>query len=350
MTRYIIRRSLQSLFLLWMTTLIAFSIYQLAPGGPLQFLDDDPRRSAADIARLQRLYGLDRPLLVQYLAWLVGEDWWSAWPPAARWQSGRCLANAEACGRGIVRLDFGRSFYFKGTPVLRLIAERIPATFLLSFSSLLLSVVIGIPLGIIAALSRGRWPDHFIRVTTVLLNTVPEWWIGLLLLIVLGGYLNLVPLGGMETIGDGSLLDRLHHLVLPAFVSAIGGWISFSRIMRFEMLEVLNQDYVCTARAKGLPERVVIVRHVLRNALMPFVTGLGGIFLLILSGSVLFEIVFAWPGMGRLAITAVNSRDYPVMMALFVITSFLGIVGVLMVDILYHFVDPRVRYEREVGV
>lgn len=349
MTRYIIRRSLQSLFLLWMTTLIAFSIYQLAPGGPLQFLDDDPRRSAADIARLQRLYGLDRPLLVQYLAWLVGEDWWSAWPAAARWQSGRCQANAEACGRGIARLDFGRSFYFKGTPVLSLIAERIPATFLLSFSSLLLSILIGIPLGIIAALSRGRWPDHFICVTTVLLNTVPEWWIGLLLLIVLGGYLNLVPLGGMTTIGDGSLLDRLHHLVLPAFVSAIGGWISFSRIMRFEMLEVLNQDYVRTARAKGLPERLVITRHVLRNALMPFVTGLGGIFLLILSGSVLFEIVFAWPGMGRLAITAVNSRDYPVMMALFVITSFLGIVGVLMVDILYHFVDPRVRYEREVG-
>jgi peptide/nickel transport system permease protein len=149
----------------------------------------------------------------------------------------------------------------------------------------------------------------------------------------------------METIGDGSLPDRLHHLALPAVVSAISGWISISRIMRFEMLEVLNQDYVRTARAKGLPEHLVIWRHVLRNAILPFVTGLSGIFLLFLSGSILFELVFSWPGMGRLAVIAINSRDYPVMMGLFVISSFLGIMGVLMVDILYSLVDPRVKYE-----
>ncbi len=156
--------------------------------------------------------------------------------------------------------------------------------------------------------------------TTVLINTVPDWWIGLILLIVLGGYLGLVPLGGMYTIGDGSLRDRLHHLILPATVSAIGGWIAFSRILRFEMLDVLNQDYVRTAKAKGLSRKSVVVGHVLRNAMMPFVTGLSGIFLLVLSGSVLFEIVFSWPGMGRLTITAINARDYPVMMALFVIS------------------------------
>jgi peptide/nickel transport system permease protein len=178
-----------------------------------------------------------------------------------------------------------------------------------------------------------------------LVNAVPHWWLGLLLLILLGGYLNLVPLSGMQTIGDGSLLDRLHHLILPAIVGAIGGWIGFSRILRFEMLEVLNQDYVRTARAKGLAERTVLFRHVLRNALMPFVTGLSGIFLLILSGSVLFELVFSWPGMGRLFIQSVNSRDYSVMMALFVIGSFLGILGLLMVDVLYSFVDPRVKYD-----
>jgi peptide/nickel transport system permease protein len=182
-------------------------------------------------------------------------------------------------------------------------------------------------------------------VTTVLVNTVPEWWIGLLLLIFLGGYLGLVPLGGIQTIGDGSLSDRLHHLILPALVGAIGGWITISRILRFEILDVLNQDYVRTARAKGLSEQAVIVRHVLRNALLPFVTGLSGIFLLFLSGSILFELVFSWPGMGRLAVTAINSRDYPVMMGLFVISSFLGILGVLMVDVLYSFVDPRVKYE-----
>jgi peptide/nickel transport system permease protein len=249
------------------------------------------------------------------------------------------------CGKGILRLDFGRSFYFAGESVISLIAERIPATFTLGFTSLLISVVVGIPAGIYAALHRGKLPDHLIRVTTVLVNTVPEWWIGLLLLIILGGYLGLVPLGGMESIGDGSLGDRLHHLLLPAVVSAIGGWISTSRIIRFEVLEVLNQDYVRTARAKGLSNTMVILRHVVRNALLPFVTGLSGILLLFLSGSILFELVFSWPGMGRLAVTAISSRDYPVMMGLFVITSFLGIIGVLMVDILYSFVDPRVKYE-----
>jgi peptide/nickel transport system permease protein len=342
MTRYIIRRGIQSIFLVWLATLIGFSIYQAAPGGPLQFLEDDPKATSVDSRRLARLYGIDRPILVQYVAWLAGEDWL---PDNPTWRSGQCLGDAEKCGRGILRLDFGRSFHFKGESVIHLIVERMPATFLLAASSLVISVVVGIPAGIYAALNRGRLPDHIIRVATVLVNTVPEWWIGLLLLIFLGGYLGLVPLSGMQTIGDGSLPDRLHHLLLPAIVGAIGGWISTSRIIRFEILEVLNQDYVRTARAKGLSDRAVIVRHVLRNALLPFVTGLSGIFLLFLSGSILFELVFSWPGMGRLAVTAINTRDYPLMMGLFVISSFLGVVGVLMVDILYSLVDPRVKYE-----
>lgn len=346
MTRYIIRRSLQSLVLMWISTLIVFTIYQAAPGSPLQFLDDDPRRTQADVVRLERSYGIDRMMIVQYIAWAFGEDWL---PQTDFWRSGRCMADADDCSRGVVRMDFGRSFSFKGRSVISVIVERIPATFILGFTSLLVSVVIGFPLGIISALNRGRWPDNAIRVSTVLLNTVPEWWIGLLLLIILGGYLGLVPLGGMCRIGDCTWQSRLHHLALPAIVSAIGGWISFSRILRFEMLEVLNMDYVRTARAKGLSRRVVMWRHVLRNAIMPFVTGLSGIFLLILSGSVLFETVFSWPGMGRLFITSINARDYPVMMGLFVISSFLGILGVLMVDILYSVVDPRVRYDRSVS-
>ena len=262
MTRYIVRRTIQSFILLWISTLIAFSIYQLAPGGPLQFLDQDPNRNVADIERLERAYGIDRSIPVQYITWAFGEDWL---PRTDQWRSGRCLLNENDCARGIVRMDFGRSFSFRGEKVLDLIVARIPATFTLAFSGLLLSILIGFPLGIIAALNRGRWPDNLIRVTTVLINTVPEWWIGLLLLIVLGGYLGLVPLGGMYTIGDGSLLDRLHHLLLPALVSSIGGWIGFSRILRFEMLEVLNQDYVRTAKAKGLSRQAVIMGHVLRN-------------------------------------------------------------------------------------
>jgi peptide/nickel transport system permease protein len=345
LTRYIIRRSLQSFALMWITSLIAFSIYQLAPGGPLQFMDDDPGRTRDDIARMERLYGVDRSIPIQYLSWAVGEDWL---PANEFWRSGRCMNNEASCSRGIIRLDFGRSFAYRGQPVIDLIAERVPATFTLAFSGLVLSVIIGFPLGIIAALNRGRWPDNTIRFTTVVINTVPEWWIGLVLLIFLGGILGLVPLGGMYRVGDGSLMDRLHHLILPAIVSATGGWIGFSRILRFEILDVLNQDYVRTAKAKGLSHMAVIIRHVLRNAIMPFVTGLSGIFLLILSGSVLFEIVFSWPGMGRLAIFAINSRDYPVMMAIFMISSFLGIMGILMVDILYGIVDPRVRYDRTV--
>ena len=342
MTRYIVNRPIQNFFLIWLGTIIAFSIYQAAPGGPLQFLDDDPTSTSADANRLTRSYGLDRSIAVQYITWLTGEDWV---PYNDTWRSGRCMADAGKCGQGIVRLDFGRSFFFKGESVIDVIVERIPATFTLAFAGLILSVLGGVPLGVYAALRRGKLPDHVIRISTVLLNTVPHWWLGLLLLIVLGGYLGLVPLSGIQTIGDGSLLDRLHHLILPALVSAIGGWIGFSRILRFEMLEVLNQDYVRTARAKGLKERVVVWRHVLRNAIMPFVTGLGSIFLLVLSGSVLFETVFSWPGMGRLFITAVNARDFPLMMALFVIGSSLGIMGVLMVDILYSFVDPRVKYD-----
>jgi peptide/nickel transport system permease protein len=346
MTRYIIRRTIQSIALVWVSTLIAFSIYQLAPGGPLQFLNEDPRQDASDMERLERSYGIDRSIPVQYVAWAFGEDWL---PATDTWRSGRCLLDETRCSLGIVRGDFGRSFSFPGQRVLPLIVDRIPATFTLAFASLLLSVVIGFPLGIISALYRGRAPDNVIRVSTVLLNTVPEWWIGLLLLIILGGYLGWVPLGGMYDINDGSLLDRLEHLALPALVSSIGGWIGFSRILRFEMLEVLNQDYVRTARAKGLSRQIVVWRHVLRNAMMPFVTGLSGIFLLILSGSLLFEIVFSWPGMGRLTIAAINSRDYPLMMALFVISSFLGILGTLMVDILYSVVDPRVRYDSKVA-
>ena len=342
MTRYIIRRGIQSFFLAWLSTIIAFSVYQMAPGGPVQFLDEDPLSSGEDASRLERLYGIDRSIPIQYLTWLAGEDWL---PQTDTWRSGRCILDSTRCGKGIIRLDFGRSFFFKGESAVAVIFERVPATFILAFTSLILSVVGGVPLGILAALHRGKLPDHIIRVSTVVGNTVPHWWLGLLALILLGSVFRIVPLGGMQTIGDGSLIDRLHHLILPATIGAIGGWISFSRILRFEVLDVLSLDYVRTARAKGLTKRMVLYRHVLRNAIMPFITGLSGIFLLAFSGSILFEIVFSWPGMGRLAVTSINARDYPVMMAFIVIGAFLGILGKLMVDILYSFVDPRVTYD-----
>lgn len=352
MTRYILRRSLQSLFLLWLSTLLSFAIYQAAPGGPLLFLERSLSNGAAGggksavtteatMHQLTRLHGLDRSLPVQYVAWLAGEDWL---PATVDWRSGRCLFDNEDCSRGLLRLDFGRSFFFKGERVADVIVERIPATALLGFSSFLVVLLIGLPLGILSALWRGTWFDTGMRIFTVLASTMPDWWLGLLLLIILGGYLDLVPLGGMGEIGDNSWQDRLHHLLLPAIVAATGGWIGVSRIVRFSILDVLGQDFVRTARAKGLTGRTLMMRHVLRNALLPFVTGLSGVFLLIIDGTVLFELVFAWPGMGRLAIIALQNRDYPVMMALLTIGSFLGILGVLLVDILYGIVDPRIKY------
>jgi len=345
MTRYIIRRAIQSIILVWISTLIAFSVYQLAPGGPLQFMSNNPKQTAEDINRLKRSYGIDRVIPVQYIAWAFGEDWL---PTTDFWRSGRCLDNPEYCSRGVVRLDFGQSFSYPGQDVVYLILDRVPATLELAFASLILSVVIGVPLGIISALNRGRLPDNVIRVSTVLLNTVPDWWLGLLALIILGGYLHWVPLGGMYDIGNDTLISRLQHLALPALIAAIGGVIGYSRVLRFEMLDVLNQDYIRTAKAKGLSRQMVIIRHVLRNAMMPFVTGLSDIFLIVLSGAVIYENVFSWPGMGRLAVSAINARDYPLMMATFVIGSFLGIMGILMVDILYSVVDPRVRYDMKV--
>ncbi len=238
MTRYIINRALQNFFLLFLGSMIAFTIYQLAPGGPIQFLDNDPTATTADFNRLTRLYGIDRPYYSQYLAWLAGEDWM---PDSEKWKSGRCMLAPEKCSKGIIRLDFGRSFFFKGESVIDVIIERIPATLTLALATMLIGIVGGFPLGILAALKRGKMPDHIIRISTVLLSTVPDWWLGLLLLISLGGYIGIVPLSGMQTIGDGSILDRLHHLILPATVGAIGGWIGYSRILRFEMMEVLNQ-------------------------------------------------------------------------------------------------------------
>ncbi len=315
MGRYVIRRSIQSIFILWMVSIISFALMYMAPGGPVQFFED-PKARVEDIARIKSLYGLDQPLPVQYLRWL--------------W--------------GVVRLDFGKS-YVSHRPVIKMIVERIPATVELAAAGMILGLVGGIPLGIYTAFRRGTWFDSVVRVLTVIGNAVPHWWLGLILIIVFSSTIRLFPSGGRYTIGQGDILDRLRHLVLPAIISALGGWITYSRFMRYEVLEVVRQDYVRTARAKGLPSRIVMSRHILRNALLPIVTMMGGILTIVVSGAVLFENVFSWPGMGRLSIQAFYKRDYPLLMALIMISSFLVIVGNLLADIAYGFVDPRVKYE-----
>jgi len=312
MTRYVVRRIIQSVFLLIGIATFNFVILHLAPGGP-ELVSEDPRLPKDFAAQQRRDLGLDQPLPIQYVKWL---------------------------GRA-ARLDFGRSFSDR-RPVSDKIIERIPNTLLLSGTSFVIGLL-GIPLGVYAALRRGRPTDHGIRFFAAIGNATPHWWLALIILLISARTVHWFPLGGTETIGDGSLLDRLHHLLLPALLGGLGGWISYSRLVRSQFLEVMNEDYVRTARAKGLAERRVINGHALRNAMLPVVTSFGGVLTLALSGALLFEYTFSWPGMGRLAFEAASERDYPVLMALTVVGAALVIVGNLLVDVLYTFVDPRVK-------
>ncbi|MCC6179723.1 MAG: ABC transporter permease [Chloroflexi bacterium] len=314
LTRYVVRRLIHTVFLMLLITVLNFAIMRLAPGGPVQFADD-PRISAEYRQRMLEAYGLTEPLPVQYLKWLGN----------------------------VLRLDFGYSFVDR-RPVLEKIVERIPASFQLSIGAFLLGLL-GIPLGVFAALYRGRWPDQLVRVFTVFGNAVPHWWLGLMLLVLSASYLRMFPLGGMYTVGDGSLPDRLWHLALPWLVGALGGWIGYSRFVRSEMLEVLGQDYVRTGYAKGLGARTILYSHALRNAMIPLMTMLGPTLVGLLSSGVLFEVTFSWPGLGRMAVDAAFQRDFPVLMGLATIFSFLGITSNLLSDVAYGWVDPRVRYE-----
>jgi peptide/nickel transport system permease protein len=314
LARYLTRRLIQSVFLMLLITVLNFVIMRLAPGGPAQFADD-PRISPEFRAAMLESYGLNDPLIVQYGKWLAS----------------------------VSRLDFGYSFVDR-RPVLEKILERIPASVQLSIGAAVLGLL-GIPLGVFAALTRGRWPDQIIRLLTVLSNAVPHWWLGLMLLVLSATYLRIFPLGGMYTEGDGSLLNRLWHLALPSLIGALGGWIGYSRFVRSQMLDVLGQDYVRTAHAKGLTNTAVLYSHALRNSLIPLMTTLGPTLVGLLSNSVLFEVTFSWPGLGRMAVDAAFQRDFPVLMALATIFSFLGILANLLSDMAYGWVDPRVRYE-----
>lgn len=314
MTRFVVRRVLQSLLLLVGITIITFAIAHLAPGGP-ETLIEDPAIPAEYLARLRSDYGLDQPLPIQYVKW----------------------------AGNLAQLNFGRSFE-DNRPVLHKILERVPATLELSTTGMLLGLL-GIPLGVQAALHRGGFIDGAVRLLTVIGQALPHWWLGLMIIIFTAQY-GIFPLGGIaDPDHPNDILSRLHHLVLPAVISGMTGWIVFSRFVRSELLEVLGQDYVRTARSKGLANALVLRRHALRNALLPVITLLGNSLGPLFSGAVLFETVFSWPGMGRLAVTAAFRRDYPTVMALTVLVAALVILGNLLADIAYGYSDPRVRYD-----
>lgn len=325
MLTYIIRRLLMLVPLLLGITLISFVVIHLAPGEPTDLQTQmNPEAGVELQERLRVQYGLDQPLYVQYGKWL-----------------GRLL-----------QLDFGESFATDRRPVLDKIVERLPVTILLNVLSILLILAVSVPLGILSAVKRN---SGFDRTTTILVFTgfaMPSFWLALLLMDWFGVRLGLLPVSGLKSLGyeylgwGAQIIDRLSHLILPVFVSAIGGLAGFSRYMRSNMLEVIRQDYILTARAKGLSENTVIYKHALRNALLPVITILGLSVPGLIGGSVIFETIFAIPGMGKLFYDGVLMRDYPLIMGILVSGAVLTLLGNLLADISYALADPRIRHQK----
>ncbi len=304
-------------------TLISFFVMHLAPGEPMSLQADfNPKMTPEMRQRLRAQYGLDKPLYVQYARWL----------------------------KGLVHLDLGRSFSPDRRKVWDKIRERLPVTILINVLSMLLILAVSIPLGVRAAVRENSLFDQVTTVLVFLAYAAPAFWVALLLMLLFGIEWNLLPVSGLHSLMGydqmglfEKVVDWSKHLVLPVFVSAIGGLAGFSRYTRSSMLEVLRQDYITTARAKGLPERVVIYRHALRNALLPLITILGLSIPGLIGGSVIFESIFAIPGVGQLMWSAVMARDYPVLMGNLVIVAILTLLGNLLADIGYAAVDPRIR-------
>jgi peptide/nickel transport system permease protein len=301
---------LQSALLVFAVMTASFFLIHLTPGGPASALIQNPRISEEGLARARQKYGLDDPLPVRYVKWL----------------------------QNAAELDFGRSYAYS-LPVTDVIASRVWPTMQLEALAYLVGLI-GVPLGVYAATKRGAMGDNVVRLATVVGTSVPTWWLGLSIIVFLSSAIGWFPNGQ----GSGTLLDWARHIIIPAVLLGLGGLIGFTRFVRSEVLEVLNTDYVRTARAKGLPALDVEVWHVLRTALIPVVTILGGLLPSLLSGAIIMEQIFNWPGMGRLFIEAASSRDYPLLLGMLLMGTVLTIVGAFLADIGYGLVDPRVRY------
>ena len=360
MVKYTIRRLIQAIPTLFGISLLTYLLMLTAPGGPVAALTFSPTVTPQERAALAARLGVNDPFYIQYLRWLLGDDWmrWDSDGDGSADGSFLIPLDADEDGepdppglrKGILRGDFGRSFYQGRRQVLPLIIERIPATLELGVASLLVGLVIGLPVGILAAVNRGGIFDNITRVMAVVFNAIPIFWLGLLLILVFGGTgLGLLPMGNQCNQaanllgGCPPLFQRLEYLVLPTFVIATGGIAGFSRFMRASLLDVSTQDYVRTAKAKGLSERVVWFKHGARNALIPIATFLGPAITGVLSGAAITETIFAWPGLGRLAVDSVKQQDYPVVMAVVLFASVATILGFLLSDILYALIDPRIR-------
>ena len=323
MKKYITGRLISIIPLLIGISIISFLVIHLAPGSPTDSATNlNVKVSQEAKQKLITHYGLDRPVYIQYLSWL----------------------------RRLITLDFGNS-YRDGRKVIIKIAERIPITLLINILSIFLILLIAIPIGVSSAVEKDSLYDRLMTIFVFMGFAIPGFWLALILMSLFGIKLGWLPIQGIvsldfESLSSlGKILDIGKHLILPVFVSAFGGLAGMSRYMRSSMLEVLGKDYIKTARAKGLPENMVIYKHGLKNAILPVITILGLSVPGLIGGSVIFESIFGIPGMGRLFYESVMGRDYPVIMAVLVIGALLTLLGNLLADISYLFADPRIRYE-----
>jgi peptide/nickel transport system permease protein len=332
---YIFKRTMQALLTLLLASALCFVIIQLAPGDYLDVLRDNPRISPERIEQLKQQFGLDKSWLEQYVLWLsqILTFKWTNFLglPIPYWAP-----------------NFGTSFA-SNRPVADILAERVPATLLMAMSSLLFTWLVGIPLGIIGAVQQRGWLDKVLRVLSYVGQGFPSFITALLLLILAQNLSPLFPVGDMTSIDHasmtwfGKILDVLWHMILPTIALSIVGFAGLQRITRGELLDVLRQDYIQTARAKGLPENKVIYVHALRNAVNPLITLLGFEFASLLSGAFITEYFFNWPGLGRLTLQAVQAQDLYLLMASLMMGAVMLIVGNLLADILLKFVDPRIK-------
>jgi peptide/nickel transport system permease protein len=328
---YIIRRLLLMIPSFLGISVVTFLLIQSVPGSPvymrLRGAEGQMRggEATAEIIRqTKELYGLDKPIPVQYVLWL---------------------------GK-LFTFDFGKS-YKDGRPVLEKITEALPVTLQLSIISIFLTYLIAIPIGVYSATNRGNWLDSFITLILFILYSLPSFWVAMLLMMFLGGgtWWDVFPVAGMNSLGAENytwgawLWDRAWHLVLPVFCFTYAGIAGLSRYMRTGLLEVVRQDYVRTARAYGFSNKIVIFKYAMRNALIPMITLLAGLLPALIGGSVIIESIFSLPGMGRLMFEAMVSRDYPLIMGELVITALMTMFGLLLSDITYALVDPRIKLD-----
>ena len=345
MTAFLARRLLQTVALLFLLSIVLFALVNLAPGGPLAGQGQSRHVRPERAAILKRQFGLDRSLPIQYVVWLAGNDWMKVDA------DGDGIADSYGTRKGILRGDFGFSFRTR-EPALKEITLRLPNTILLMGTTMLVAIVLAIPIGILSALRQYSVYDIAATTFSFAGQAIPEFWLGLILILIFYVWLKnpftgepLLPAGGMYTLGAGfSLVDRIKHLILPVATGALA-WIAwYSRFLRSSMLDVIHQDYLRTARAKGLNERTVIYRHALRNALIPLVTVLALDLPYLIGGAVFVETIFSWPGMGRLYYQSALQRDYPVLLAILMIGAAAIILSNLLADLLYVYMDPRIRY------